>query len=166
MHRFTSFSLRQGLPWRGWLSLTALLLALPATAAGPAAGTVKTTSGKVTAERDGVRRELKPGDPIYPGERIRTAEGAQAAITLRDDTRIAAGQKAAIEVKTFEYDATKQDGSMVISVFRGVTAFVSGALAKSGVDRMQVVAPNATAGVRGTEFIVEVDRGWTFGDED
>jgi len=146
-------------------TLGVLLPPLPAAAEGPAAGTVKATSGKVTAERDGVRRELKPGDPIYPGERIRTAVGAQAAITLRDDTRIAAGQKTAIEVKTFEYDTTSQDGNLVVSVLRGVTAFVSGSLAKAGVDRMKVVAPNATAGVRGTEFVVEVDPGWWSDDE-
>ena len=153
---------------RRFLVLIGLMLgltALPVLATEPAAGTVKAVSGKVTAERQGVRRELKPGDAIYSGDRIRTAEAATAAITFRDDTRIAAGQKTVLAIKTFEYDTTRQDGNMVVAVFRGVTAFVSGSLAKAGIDRVMVEVPNATAGVRGTEFVVDVDPGWWSNDE-
>jgi hypothetical protein len=135
-------------------------LSTPAFAADavPAAGVVKGAVGQVTAEREGVRRVLRTGDAIYAGERIRTAENARAAITMRDDTRMALGSKTIVDVKAFNYDTTKQEGNMLISVFRGVTAFVSGLLGKSGADRMRVTAPTATIGVRGTEFIVEVSR--------
>jgi hypothetical protein len=135
-------------------------LSMPSLAAdaAPAAGVVKVASGQVTAERDGVRRDLRTGDAIYAGERIRTAENARAAITMRDDTRMSLGSKTIVDVKAFNYDTTKQEGNMLISVFRGVTAFVSGLLGKSGADRMKVAAPTATIGVRGTEFIVEVSR--------
>ena len=122
------------------------------------AGVVKGASGQVTAERNGVRRDLRPGDAIYAGERIRTAENARAAITMRDDTRMSLGSRTVVDVKAFEYDTTKQEGNMLISVFRGVTAFVSGLVGKSGSDRMKIAAPTATIGVRGTEFIVEVSR--------
>ena len=143
-----------------------LFCAAPASAADVApAGMVKGASGKVTAENKGVRRDLKPGDAIYAGERIRTAEDARAAITMRDDTRMSLDSKTIVEVKAFDYDTTKQDGSMLISVFRGVTAFVSGLLAKTGADRMRVIAPTAAIGVRGTEFIVEVSRLEGAGDE-
>lgn len=141
--------------------------AQPAAAADatPAAGVVKGASGRVTAERDGVRRELRTGDAIYAGERIRTEERARAAITLRDDTRMSLGSKTVVDLKAFNYDSTRQDGNMLISVFRGVTAFVSGLLGKAGADRMQVAAPTSTIGVRGTEFIVEVSRLEGAGDE-
>ena len=148
-----------------WLPFLGCLVVMPLAAAEGVAGTVKAVSGKVTGEREGVRRDLKPGDPIYPGERIRTEGGAHAAVTLRDDTRIAAGQKTVFEIKAFEYDTTRQDGNLVVSVSRGITAFVSGALAKAGIDRMKVVAPTATAGIRGTEFVVEVEPGGWLNDE-
>lgn len=123
------------------------------------AGTVKATSGVVTAERGGVVRPLGVGDRVAVGERVRTGVGGRAAIMLDDDTRIAAGEKTVLEVKSFAFDRTSHEGNLTVAILRGVTAFVSGVLAKSGPDRMRVTIPNATAGVRGTEFVVEVEPG-------
>lgn len=127
-----------------------------AVAAEVPAGRVKAVFGEVTAEKDGLRRALNMGDAVYAGERIRTSSAASAALMLQDDTRISLGERASIRVDRFDYDTTKQDGNALITVFRGITGFVSGLLAKSGGDRVRIRTPTATIGVRGTEFMVDV----------
>lgn len=143
------------------LALALVAPAVPAasTPGAGTAGTVKAASGPVTIERGGVRQPLRVGDRVAVGERIRTGAGGRAAITLDDDTRISAGERTALEVKSFAFDPTSHEGNLAVAVLRGVTAFVSGVLAKSGHDRMRVTIPNATVGVRGTEFVVEVEPG-------
>ena len=64
-----------------------------------------------------------------------------------------------IRMKGFDYDANKQEGSMVIAVLRGALVFASGALTKSSPDAVKVTTPTTTAGIRGTEFVIEVQGG-------
>lgn len=122
-------------------------------------GVVKSASGASAVGPDGRERPLKPGDAIQLGDRVRTAAGGSAAVTLRDDTRIAMAPNSAIRVKGFDYDANKQQGGMTLSVLKGASAFVTGVLAKAAPDAVKVETPTTTAGIRGTEFIVEVEGG-------
>lgn len=78
------------------------------------------------------------------------------SLTFVDNTRFAVGPNSRIALSKFEYDKTKQNGSFVTKVERGSLAVVSGRIAKSGRDAMQVSTPESLLGVRGTRFIVEV----------
>lgn len=141
---------------QGLACLVLMALGIGGAAAEIPAGRMKAVLGDVTAEKSGVHRPLKMGDAVYAGERIRTSSAASAALILQDDTRISLGERASIRVDRFDYDTTKQDGNALITVFRGITGFVSGLLAKGGGDRVRVRTPTATIGVRGTDFMVDV----------
>lgn len=122
------------------------------------AGVVKVAVGSVTAERRGQMVTLAVGDRVFALDKIMTGKDSRAAITLRDDTLISFGANSQVLLREFNFDPGTQSGSMVINVLRGLTAFVSGLVAKSSPVAMQVATPTATMGVRGTEFIVEVDQ--------
>lgn len=133
-------------------------LALPA-AAQEWAGTVKSARGDVTVERAGKAQPLTVGDRVFPRDKLVTGKDSQVGVTLRDDTLISAGANSRLVVAEFAFDPATQNGNVMLSVLRGVTAMVSGLVAKSNPNAMRVTTPTATAGIRGTEFIVEVEGG-------
>lgn len=133
-----------------------LLLALPA-AAQDWAGVVKTAQGHVSVERVGQLHPLNVGDRVYARDKLVTGKDGQVGVTLRDDTLVSAGPNSRVGIAEFSFEPTTQNGGMMISVLRGVTAMVSGLVAKSNPAAMRVTTPTATMGIRGTEFIVEVD---------
>ena len=48
------------------------------------------------------------------------------------------------------YDPSAQQGQAAISLLQGAFTFVSGQIAKTGVDAMVIETPTATIGIRGT----------------
>ena len=141
---------------------TACSLALAALLAAPAqaedwAGTVKAVQGTVTLERGGAPLPVKVGDKLLQKDKLVTGKDSRVAATLRDDTLISVGAQSQVAVNEFAFDPATQAGSVFISVLRGVTAMVSGLVVKANPLAMRVTTPTATIGIRGTEFIVEVD---------
>lgn len=135
-----------------------MLLALPGAAAAQEwAGTVKSAQGQVQAERSGQWLPLKTGDRVLPGDRLQTGKDGQVAVTLRDDTLISAGPGSQLVIREFSFNPATHEGGMVVSVLRGVSAMVSGLVAKANPQAMRVNTPTTTIGIRGTELIVEVE---------
>ncbi len=139
--------------------LTVLILPLMIAAAAARAddewaGTVKAVTGTVTVERDGKALPLGVGDKILPQDKLITGKDSHVAVTLRDDTLISTGADSQVALREFAFDAGTHDGNLFVAVLRGVTAMVSGLVAKANPQAMRVATPTATIGIRGTEFIV------------
>lgn len=128
----------------------------PSVLAAEWAGTVKAAVGTVTVEREGKSLPLAVGDKVFPQDKLITGKDSRVAVTLRDDTLISGNSETQVVINEFAFNPATQNGSVVVSVLRGVTAFVSGLVAKSSPSAMRVSTPTATLGIRGTEFIVEV----------
>ena len=123
------------------------------------AGTVKSVRGDVVVERAGKPLPLVVGDKVFPRDKLVTGKDSRVGVTLRDDTLISTGANSQLVVAEFAFDPATQNGNVLLSVLRGVSAMVSGLVAKSSPHAMRVTTPTATAGIRGTEFIVEVEGG-------
>lgn len=134
----------------------AAFIAAPGALAQEWAGTVKAFTGTAVVERGGKVLPLSLGDKVFPGDKLVSGKGSRIAVTLRDDTLISTGANSQLALKEFSFNATTQEGSLFVSVLRGVTAMVSGLVAKANPQAMRVTTPAATVGIRGTEFIVEV----------
>ena len=121
------------------------------------AGTVKSVSGEAHAERNGQLVVLNPGDRVYPGDKLVSSKNGRIGVTLRDDTLISANPNSQIAIREFSFNPVSHEGGMTVSVLRGVSAFVSGLIAKVNPQGMRVSTPTTTIGIRGTEFVVEVE---------
>ena len=135
------------------------LISLAALTASPAAaeiGRIKSSVGVATVERGSNHIPAATGQELMPGDWLVTGKDGRISLTFVDNTRFAVGPNSRIALSKFEYDKTKQTGSFVTKVERGSLAVVSGRIAKSGRDAMQVSTPESLLGVRGTRFIVEV----------
>ena len=135
------------------VGLTAFLVASPAFAE---IARIKQSSGTAYVERNAQQLKPAPGLQLLAGDRLVTGKDGRMSLTFVDNTRFAVGPNSRVAVSQFQYDRTRQKGTMVTQVDRGSLAVVSGKIAKSDRDAMKVRTPNTLLGVRGTKFIVEV----------
>ena len=117
---------------------------------------IKTSSGTAVIERGTQKLKPTPGLQLLARDRLVTGKDGRMSLAFIDNTRFAVGPNSSVSVSEFQYDRTRQKGSMVTQVDRGSLAVVSGKIAKSGKDAMKVRTPNTLLGVRGTKFIVEI----------
>lgn len=136
-----------------FFALTALVLAQPAWAE---IGRVKSSVGAVSIKRNGVPVAVGPGAKLEQGDVLVTGRNGRLGVAFADNTRFAVGPNSRVVLSQFGYDRTRQTGKFVTRVQRGSLGVVSGKIAKSGRDAMQVRTPTSMLGVRGTKFVVEV----------
>jgi hypothetical protein len=142
----------------GKLVLVATAIGFAATPAVAEIARVKSSSGIAIVQRGAAHLPAATGQELQPGDYLVTGKNGRISLTFIDNTRFAVGPNSRIAVSKFEYDRTRQQGSFITQVDRGSLAVVSGKIAKSGRDAMQVRTPNSLLGVRGTRFIVEVPK--------
>jgi hypothetical protein len=134
------------------------ILALPAPAAEQA-GMVKVSKGTVSVERDGKRMAADVGTPVLVADRVRTGADGSVGVTLRDSTLLSAGPNSLIVIDKFVYDNTTQDGKISVGVRKGTLSVASGRIAKRTPESVDFHTPTSILGVRGTEFVIEVEGG-------
>ena len=138
--------------------IASLLFALTAPAlADGEAGTIKISRGDATIVRDGGTLPAAVGRPVLVSDQIVTGDRGAVGITLRDNTRLTAGPNTTLDLNTFSFDTTTHEGAVDASVTRGSLSVISGKIAKASPNAVRFNTPTVTLGVRGTEFIIEVD---------
>lgn len=138
------------------LLISACLVAC-ATHATDIAGTVKTLKGQAHIERGTERLSVAVGTHLHAQDRLISGPASSVGITLRDSTLLTAGPNSTIELTQYSFDRSTNVGQMDTSVKRGTLAVVSGQMAKSNPGQVVFRTTTVTLGVRGTEFIIDVD---------
>jgi len=120
------------------------------------AGRIKTVSGAAFILRDKIEIAAKPGQVVFEADSLRTGADGSIGVTLKDDTRLALGPASEIRLERFAYAPGSESLGMVLRFVRGVTAYVSGRLAKLAPDSIRLETPSAIVGVRGTTLAILV----------
>lgn len=136
--------------------IAAAIAALVATPALAEIGRVKSSVGMVQVLRGAKPLAVVPGLQLEASDILVTGKDGRMGIAFTDDTRVAVGPNSRIAIATYKYDRTRQTGQFVADVRKGSLGVVSGRIAKSAKDAMQVHTPTTILGVRGTRFIVDV----------
>lgn len=118
-------------------------------------GTIKAVLGEVAILRGTERQPAFSGGGLIERDRIVTGATSGAALSLRDGTAIVVGPNSSVDLSSFQYDATKQQGSMAVNLISGSLRFITGLIGKNNPDRVKIATRTATLGIRGTDFIVE-----------
>ncbi len=138
-----------------WMLAAALAVALPA-AAGEV-GLVKVSRGSVHIERAGASLAAAVGTPLQPADVIVTGADGAAGITFTDNSVVSVGPGSEFSIDRYRFDSTTYAGEFEGTLRRGRLAAVSGKLVKQAPEAMRIRTPSAVMGVRGTEFLVQVD---------
>jgi hypothetical protein len=133
----------------------AFAAAMPAWASD--VGQVKTAKGTVHVERDGKRLPANVGMPIRQADTLITGTDGAVGVTFSDNSLLSTGPNSVLVVDRYDFDSTTHAGRFDASLKKGTLAVVSGKMVKQSPDAMKVRTPAAIMGVRGTEFVVQVE---------
>ncbi|MGE0683014.1 MAG: TonB-dependent receptor [Candidatus Binatia bacterium] len=105
--------------------------------------------GTVEVQRVGETqwRLVKLNDSFRPGDQLRVSERSRADVAMLDQSVLRLNANTTITIQ-----AVKEEGMGVINLLKGAAHFFS-----RGPSSLEVQTPFAVAGVRGTEFLVDVE---------
>ena len=129
---------------------------VPAVSASKA-GIVKIITGEVRVRDAQGERALKSGDAVLAGDRLISGKEGSASVVLRDGTTLVLSNNSQLEIQKFTFDATTQDGSILVNLMEGSLRMLTGLIAKVNPNAIQVKTKTLSVGVRGTDFIVETE---------
>jgi hypothetical protein len=149
-------SRRSFVPALAW-ALVLSIVSPPALHAQPAAaGRVKVISGSAFIIRQQKSMEATVGAIVFESDVLRTGDEGRLGVTLRDDTRVSLGPKTELRLSRIAYAPAEGQLALVLSIARGVVAYVSGQIARLSADAVRVETPDAVIGVRGTRIAIRV----------
>lgn len=142
---------------RHLVAAAVLAMAVAGVARAEDVGQIKIAKGAVHVERDGQRLAATVGMPIRQSDTVVTGADGSAGITFTDNSLLSAGPNSVLVVDRYTFDRTTHAGHFDASLKKGTLAVVSGKLVKQTPGAMRVRTPAAIMGVRGTDFVVQVD---------
>ena len=118
-------------------------------------GTIKTVQGDVSLLRGDAHITAVVGGPVLSSDRIQTGAHSATAITMMDGTVLSVGSSSLVELKSFQFNSTTEEGNLLVNLVYGTLRMTTGLLAKFKPEQVKVTTPTTVIGVRGTDFIVE-----------
>lgn len=139
------------------------LVLLPAWHPGRAAaetfvGIVKSIEGGAVIKRDTETIKATKGMHVIKGDTVATDANGAIGLVFSDDTLISMGPNTELVIDDYLFQPSDKKLSFVARIIRGTVAFLSGQIAKLSPERVQLVMPAATVGVRGTHVLIKVDQ--------
>ena len=143
---------------RGALALCLILLVASACAAKDVGQVISFKAG-VTAQRGGQPVELGMKSPVGEKDVLTTDATGRAQILFDDDTTVALGSNTSLSLETVVAEGSNP--AFRARMGQGVARFITGKIVEKNPDGFSVVTPDATVGIRGTIFAVQVGNGTT-----
>jgi len=139
------------------LGLGLIILLSNAALAQDWVGKITEAQGQITIVRGGQSLAAKLASGISPGDEIVTGNGSRAKIWFKDESVITLSEKSRFRVDSLEYNPGTSRRSTFTLVTGKAKALVSGWFGSAPEQQYQIKAVSTVAGVRGTEFIVQVN---------
>lgn len=119
-----------------------------------AAANVQSLRGDVRAGRV----QLAVNDRVTSGATITTGVGAQAVLRFDDGQQVVIGENTLFRITDYRYraDAEPTADRAIFDLLRGALRMISGAIGAKNRDNVQLRIPQATIGIRGTDFMVAI----------
>jgi hypothetical protein len=140
---------------QAWIVAAAVAMSLPAFAAD--VGLVKVSKGSVQIERNGAKIAAPVGASVMASDVIMTGADSSAGITFTDNSLVSVGPNSVFAIDKYQFDTTTHVGEFEGNLRKGRLAAISGKMVKQSPESMKIRTPSAIMGVRGTEFVVQVD---------
>jgi hypothetical protein len=112
-------------------------------------GDVFVSRGKNPAHR------VDENEAIASNTLVTTGENSSALLKFEDGQVVTMQPDSSFLVREYRYDANKvADSNIVFSMLKGGMRFITGLIGKAKKQAFRLAAPNATIGIRGTDFMV------------
>lgn len=139
-----------------WIfTISTMLFAVSATA--NEAGQIKVAKGSAFVQRDGQKIPAAVGMKVRTADALVTGGDGAIGVTFLDNSLVSIGPNSVFAIDQYTFDGTTHQGAFEGSLKRGTLAAVSGKMVKQAPESMRIRTPASIMGVRGTEFLVQVD---------
>jgi hypothetical protein len=138
-----------------WIVVAALAVSGPALAAD--VGLIKVSKGSVQIQRGSEKLAATVGAAVQPADVIVTGADGSAGVTFSDNSLVSVGPNSVFAIDKYSFDSTTHVGEFEGNLKKGRLAAISGKMVKQSPESMKIRTPSAIMGVRGTEFVVQVD---------
>ena len=135
----------------------AVALAFAGSAVAADVGLIKVSKGSVQIERAGAKLPAAVGMGLQASDVIVTGADGSAGVTFTDNSLVSVGPNSVFAIDKYSFDSTTHQGEFEGNLKQGRLAAVSGKMVKQSPESMKIRTPSAIMGVRGTEFLVQVD---------
>ena len=132
-------------------------LGFAGTAAAQDIGLIKVAKGSVQIQRGTEKMPAKVGSALQKSDIVLTGADSSAGITFTDNSLVSVGPNSVFAIDKYSFDSTTHAGEFEGNLRQGRLAAVSGKMVKQSPESMKIRTPSAIMGVRGTEFVVQVD---------
>jgi hypothetical protein len=120
-------------------------------------GQVKVSKGSVEIQRGATKIPATVGAGLQASDVVVTGADGSAGITFTDNSLVSVGPNSVFSIDKYSFDSTTHAGEFEGNLKQGRLAAVSGKMVKQSPESMKIRTPSAIMGVRGTEFVVQVD---------
>ncbi len=120
-------------------------------------GLIKVAKGSVQIQRGSSKIPATVGTGLQTSDTLVTGADGSAGITFTDNSLVSVGPNSVFQIDKYSFDTTTYAGEFEGNLKQGRLAAVSGKMVKQSPDSMKIRTPSAIMGVRGTEFVVQVD---------
>lgn len=120
----------------------------------PPVASLKAVQGSCFIQRGAQAVAATEGTHLQVGDVLRTGADGRLGFIMRDGTRVSLGPQSELTVDQFAYDPSHGKFALLLSLGRGILAYVSGKIATFSPEAIRVQTPVASIGVRGTKFVV------------
>jgi len=121
-------------------------------------GSIKTVIGSAVIVRSNQPLSAKVGEKIFKNDSFKTGPDGSLGMILKDDTLLSLGPNTEVTINEFLFSPAEGKLSIVTRLFKGTVAYLSGVIAKLSPDSVRFETPVGNVGIRGTKFVVKVDR--------
>src|SRR5476651_1849066 len=112
-------------------------------------GDVKAAAGAAAPARVAINQR------VIPGTTVTTGRGAQTIIRFDDGHTVVLNENTEFRVTEYNFDKDKpQSDNIVMQLLKGAMRSVSGLIGSRSRDAFTLLAPQATIGIRGTDFML------------
>lgn len=139
------------------LILSAVLALAPMALQAADAGRIKTLNGTAHIERGGQNIPASIGAAIQESDKVVTGADGAVGITFQDNSVLTTGANSVLEINRYTFNSKTHEGSFESTLSKGTLSAVSGKIVKKTPEAMRIRTPTTILGVRGTEFVVQVE---------
>ncbi len=117
----------------------------------------KSIIGTVKVKRDNKIINIKKGNRLDNGDIVITKEKSSIGIIFDDGSRLSLGSKTLFVINKFIVKPSLNKFDVDIELKKGKALFSSGKIGKLAPQSVKFRVPEGIIGIRGTEFLVEVE---------
>jgi len=120
-------------------------------------GSIKIVKGSAVIVRPNQTLSAKIGEKIFQNDSLKTGADGSLGMVFKDDTLLSIGPNSEVVIREFLFSPGEGKFSLVTRMIKGTAAYLTGIITKLAPESVRFETPVATAGVRGTKFVVKIE---------